>query len=126
VTTDRPLSEGGVDDTALDSLRALDDDDDPDFYGRVLRKFLAQGDQVLQDLRRALAEHDTAAIARAAHGWKGSSGQLGLRRVYDACVEAEMAAKRGDVGAAGASVAAAAEAFARARPRLEKEAAPKA
>jgi HPt (histidine-containing phosphotransfer) domain-containing protein len=122
----RPVSDLGIDESVLASLRALDDDDDPDFYGRVLRKFLVQADQVLGDLRRALAAHDTAAIARAAHGWKGSSGQLGLRHDYDACVEAEIAAKRGDVPAAGGAVAAAEEAFARARARLEREASPKA
>ena len=117
-------SDLGIDESALESLRALDGADDPGFYGRVLRRFLVQADEVIAALREALAARDTAAIARAAHGWKGSSGQLGLRHVYDACVAAESAAKRGDVSAAGASVEAAEAAFARARARLEREASP--
>jgi len=121
-----PPADHGVDERALDALRALDGDDEPGFYAGVLRKFLAQGDALLAELRRAIAARDTASIARVAHGWKGSSGQLGVRVLYDACVEAERAAKSGDVHAARRSVEAAAEAFARARPRLEREAAPSA
>ena len=124
--SDTSATDHGVDESALASLRALDGDDDPQFYGRVLRKFLVQGERVLADLRAALAVRDATALARTAHGWKGSSGQLGVRHVYAACVEVEAAAKRGDVPACVAAVAAAEAAFARARARLEREAAPQA
>ena len=85
------------DDALLDepTIANLEELGDRDFLERILRLYLAQAPQTLLDLEDALARADAQAAARAAHGLKSMSANIGAVQVKDRAGAIERAARDG-------------------------------
>ena len=64
---------------------------------RLIDKFLPDTAQRLVDLRKTVAAADANAIARAAHGLRGSYGNIGSQEAAGLCQELEQEARSGSV-----------------------------
>ena len=69
---------------------------------RLIDKFLPDTAQRLVDLREAVEAADAQAVARAAHGLKGSYGNIGSQEAAGLCLQLEQEARSGSVIAADA------------------------
>lgn len=84
---------------ALDSLRDLGGDD---LVKQMVSVFIEYSAGRVKALDAAAEAGDLHAMAEAAHALKGSSRQLGLAAMADACLTVETAAKQGNLGTARA------------------------
>jgi HPt (histidine-containing phosphotransfer) domain-containing protein len=89
--------------TALDGLRALGGDG---LVRQMATVFIEHSAGRVSALQAALAADDVTAAAEAAHTLKGSSRQLGLLALADACLLVEQASKQGDAATARSHMAA--------------------
>ena len=64
---------------------------------RLIDKFLPDTVQRLVDLRKAVEAADAQAVARAAHGLKGSYGNIGSQEAAGVCLQLEQEARSGSV-----------------------------
>jgi len=64
---------------------------------RLIDKFLPDTAQRLADLRHAVEAADAKAVARAAHGLKGSYGNIGSRVAASICLQLEQEAQSGSI-----------------------------
>jgi response regulator RpfG family c-di-GMP phosphodiesterase len=64
---------------------------------RLISKFLPDTAQRLVDLRKAVEAADAPAVARAAHGLKGSYGNIGSQEAAGLCLQLEQEARSGSV-----------------------------
>ena len=102
-----PMPVAAPDGALLDeqTLANLEELGDGDFVARILGLYRAQAPEALADLDAALARGDAPAVARAAHGLKSMSANIGAARLKDAADAIERAARGGGVlpadGAAG-------------------------
>jgi PAS domain S-box-containing protein len=64
---------------------------------RLIDKFLPDTAQRLIDLRTAVEAVDAQAVARAAHGLKGSYGNIGSQEAAGVCLQLEQEARSGSV-----------------------------
>ncbi len=64
-------------------------------YQRVLRIFLATGDDAVASLREAAAMGDFATVAVLAHGLKGSAGSVGALAMHDLARQLDEAGRHG-------------------------------
>jgi CheY-like chemotaxis protein len=67
---------------------------------RLIDKFLPDTAQRLADLRGAIEAADAQAVARAAHGLKGSYGNIGSEEAANLCLQLEQEARSGSVRSA--------------------------
>ena len=81
---------------ALEGLRSLGGDS---LMKQMVVVFVDYSRDRVQALQAAVAAGDLAAAAAAAHTLKGSSRQLGLMAMGDACLAVEQASKQGDAAA---------------------------
>ena len=84
-----------LDPAALDELRRLEQEGDPDLVSQVVEAYLKSSSQLLDRLREAEADTDPAAIARAAHTLKSSSAQVGAHRLSALCKKLEAHGRAG-------------------------------
>lgn len=90
-----------LDDTALQELQKLADEDDPDLVEQLIALFANETPVRIRTVRDALSRRDPHALCETAHALKGTCKQLGLVRMialserieelgeslkYDACV----------------------------------------
>jgi HPt (histidine-containing phosphotransfer) domain-containing protein len=94
--------------TALDGLRALGGDD---LVRQMVTVFVEYSAGRIRALQGAADSGDLTGVAEAAHALKGSSRQLGLNAMADACLAAEQAAKQGDLAAVQTQAAAVHETY---------------
>ncbi|MEM9809780.1 MAG: Hpt domain-containing protein [Pseudomonadota bacterium] len=71
----------------------------------ILDAYWESNDQLIAQLKDALAAGDTNAVATTAHGLKGSSANLGATLMAERAREIELAAKGNDLDAARAACA---------------------
>lgn len=69
----------------LASLRALGDDEDPDFLEDLIRMYLSDAPKHLQMMRKAVEAKDAATLKVAAHTLKSSSANLGAVPFSELC-----------------------------------------
>ena len=79
--------------------RAQDAFANPEFIRQLVGLFVAGTPGKLDQVRRALAGGDAAAIREVAHALKSNCGMLGARQMADACARMEEAASRADLAA---------------------------
>ena len=79
------------------TIANLEELGDRDFLERILRLYVAQAPQALLALDDALAQDDAPAAARAAHGLKSMSANIGAAQVKDRAGAIERAARDGNL-----------------------------
>jgi signal transduction histidine kinase/HPt (histidine-containing phosphotransfer) domain-containing protein len=84
-----------------DRLSLFDQEFSPDMVVRLIDKFLPDTAKRLADLRAAVDAEDAPAVGRAAHGLKGSYGNIGADEAAHLCLELERQARLGSVQGAG-------------------------
>ena len=94
--------------TALDGLRTLGGDD---LVRQMAVVFIEYSGERIGALQAAVESGNLTTVAEAAHSLKGSSRQLGLTEMADACLAVEQAAKQGDLTAAQTLAAAVHETY---------------
>ncbi len=77
----------------------------PEAVAQVVHRFLTNVADLEQTMRRAVEAGDAAALERAAHSLKGSSGTLGAGRLQEICRRLEEGAEEGTVDGAESGLA---------------------
>ena len=88
------MSSSIVDPNAIDRLRGFGG---PSLVRGMIELFLSNAPLKAADAREALDCGDSAALRAALHALKSSAGQLGAKTVYQACIEGEELASRGEL-----------------------------
>jgi two-component system, sensor histidine kinase RpfC len=74
-----------LDATYLDRLRELDDQDD--FLGGLVREFISDAAQLVDEIEAAALKCDAAAFRERAHALRSSAAHLGATAVFELCLE---------------------------------------
>ena len=88
-------------------------EDDRDGIADLLDMALETGKKHRRALEEGLAARDASVVARAAHGIKGSSGNIGANVVYGLATELDRRARTGDLDGAREAIDAIDAAYAR-------------
>ncbi|MCX5796707.1 MAG: response regulator, partial [Elusimicrobia bacterium] len=110
-----------VDAAALAALRELGGAEDPGYLDGLIRDFLEEAAKRLAALRGAVESGDAKALELAAHALKGSSGNMGVRRMQRLCLHLEAIGKSGAVARAAGLMAALEGEWVLAQAALEAE-----
>ncbi|ABQ25191.1 Hpt domain protein [Geotalea uraniireducens Rf4] len=78
-----------LDQAALDNIRSLNNDAEPDVLGKVVCIYLRNSPQLLRSLSEAVAKCDAPVIEQAAHSLKSSSAMLGAMKLANLLTELE-------------------------------------
>ena len=78
-----------LDQTALDNIRALSDDGNPDLLGRIIGLFLKEAPALVERMRGAVQSGDAKDLRMAAHTLKSSSANLGAMKLAALCKDLE-------------------------------------
>lgn len=89
-----------LDQAVLNTLRKLTPPGEPDVLAEVLRLFLDEVPPRIARLRNAWSSGNIEEMHRAAHSLKGSSGNIGARRLYEVCSQLDAIGKAGDLAGA--------------------------
>jgi signal transduction histidine kinase/DNA-binding response OmpR family regulator len=79
----------------LEVIRSLQEAGQPDLISELATIYAEQATTSMEELRKAFSASDAKTIARAAHGLKGVSANLGARRVVTLCSGLEERARAG-------------------------------
>lgn len=82
-----------LDEEALRELRAVMGDD----FARLLQTFAIDSAARIISIQETAAAADSEALRRAAHSFKGSSGNMGARQLSELCRQIEEFARDGAV-----------------------------
>lgn len=82
-----------VDEEALRELRIVMGDD----FAKLLQTFATDSAARIAAIQQAAAAADSEALRRAAHSFKGSSGNMGARQLSELCRQIEEYARDGFV-----------------------------
>ena len=81
-----------LDETMLDELRDIMEDEFPS----LLATFLAESERQYMQVRQAQSAGNFDELRRAAHALKGSCGNVGALSLHETCAELEYKAKESD------------------------------
>ena len=84
-----------IDLRAIEIIRALETEDNPNLFHNVVDSFLRESPKLLADIDRALASDDQDLLRIAAHTLKSSSANLGAAHLASLCAELERLAREG-------------------------------
>ncbi len=116
---DRPDTSAQAPPEVLDTAEVLERvGGDVELLRELVRVFLDTWPRQVAEMRAALGQRDSPALARVAHTLKGTAGTLGARAAYVAAQRLEAALREGGVTEAEAAFAALEEALARLQPAL--------
>jgi two-component system, sensor histidine kinase and response regulator len=88
------MDEASLDQTALDNIRALDDDGA--VLAEVIQMYLDEAPAHLAALQQAQAQSDGAELGRIAHAFKSASYNVGAKPVAELCRQLERLGKAGE------------------------------
>jgi CheY-like chemotaxis protein/HPt (histidine-containing phosphotransfer) domain-containing protein len=115
-------SDSTIDTSVLAGLRELREPDEPDDpVAELIDLFLRDTPARVRSMESAIRQSDAPALRDAAHSLKGSSNNLGARRLSKLCADLEHLAKDAKLGDAARLFGKAAEEYERVRFVLEKE-----
>ncbi|MFA6093095.1 MAG: PAS domain S-box protein [Elusimicrobiota bacterium] len=101
------------DDRVLAELKDIAGPEHIDDFNAVLKVFIQESSKRVEELRKSVGAGDAAALAAAAHGLKGASGNVGARWVAQYCMLMEEHARSKDLSSAGPALEALAAELAR-------------
>jgi HPt (histidine-containing phosphotransfer) domain-containing protein len=110
-----------LDVSALEKLRALQDEAEPELLAELAHDFLTRASQSVQQMRELLARGDIEAFELRAHSLAGNSGMFGMMRLREHCLALETLTRGGRLEGAGELLAEVERAFTEARPLLLAE-----
>jgi len=114
--------ESPLDPQVIGEIRSLQKDGaEPDFFAQIVRAFLRESTRSIEDLRSAVQRGDASAVQRIAHGLKGSSANLGARRLSGLALELETMGRKGHLDGAPARLAALEAEYSRVSAALQTE-----
>jgi HPt (histidine-containing phosphotransfer) domain-containing protein len=109
-----------VDVSSLLALRQLQAPGKPDAVARIISRFLAETDERLVALRRAVASDDARALEGAAHALKGIAGTVGASEILQLAAQLEHIGQEGHTLGATGLVDELDSALGRARPIFDQ------
>lgn len=77
----------------LESLRAYQEDGEPDFLTELIDAYLGDAPSRILSLKSALAENNGPLLAKSAHALKGASSNLGAEKLAELLAALEKEAK---------------------------------
>ena len=86
-----------LDQSVLDVIRDMEDEDDPDMLAEIIGLYLDKSAELLQSLQAAVANKDAESLRIAAHTLKSSSANVGARALADLCRELEELGRSGSL-----------------------------
>ncbi|MGE3276426.1 MAG: Hpt domain-containing protein [Vicinamibacterales bacterium] len=95
-----------LDPASLETLRALNQEGEPDVVIEVLQLFLDDAPARVDTITAAALAGDAVTLARAAHGLKGSAANIGAARLRATCRAIEEAGREGRLAEARTTAAA--------------------
>jgi two-component system sensor histidine kinase/response regulator len=72
-------------------------DGDRDLFEELVQLFKSECPRVIDEMRSAIAQHDSKSLEHTAHGLKGSSAQVGALAVSQVAMEIEKLARSGNI-----------------------------
>ncbi|HWQ95507.1 MAG TPA: response regulator [Gammaproteobacteria bacterium] len=108
-----------MDDKALDKIRALQMEGEPDLLSEIIASYLGDAPVQLEAIHRAVATGDAEGLRRSAHSMKSSSANLGATVLSSLCKELEEMGRSGDLRQAAQKCQQAQREFDAARRALE-------
>ena len=102
----------------LENFRQLQIPGEPNLIHQLVDLYLADVPGRLATMRQAIAQQDATRLAQIAHALKGSSANIGARRVVRLCMELEKAGKEGNLSGVSDWLAQLEQEVARARDAL--------
>ncbi|WP_447977085.1 response regulator [Candidatus Nitrospira bockiana] len=94
---DDPSRPPTLDRNAWESIRALQRPGQPDLLAKVITKYLASSQELLETMRAAVGSGDAPGVHRSAHTLKSSSATLGALRLAGLCKEGEQMGRAGSL-----------------------------
>ncbi len=85
----QPGADSPIDFHILQNLRELDDEEDPDFLGELIKIYLLDAPQHLETIKEAIFLGDADSLKLASHTLKSSSANLGAVSFSEVCKELE-------------------------------------
>jgi len=121
ISSDRTVASigGVIDMSVLNGFRELQEEGAPDIVAELIEIFVRDTKLRLAALRKAVAEENLDSIRKETHSLKGSSGNLGMRRMASLCEELEGANRGKALHEAGRLVERMEEEFTHLRETLE-------
>ncbi len=86
-----------IDKSILDSIRDMQDEDDPFLLQEMITLYLGTAEKSLHELRAEDATDDADALKKIAHSLKGSSATIGAARVAACCRVIENMGAKGEL-----------------------------
>lgn len=78
-----------LDDNALDTIKMLADDDEPDFVENLINIFLGRMPPLVVEIAKSANSGSHSDLERSAHSLKGSSGNIGAMAMMKVCAKLE-------------------------------------
>jgi PAS domain S-box-containing protein len=102
-----PVADAGpqvIDQRRLDQLRELQDEHNPTLLADIVKLFLADAPQHMQNIALALAKQDAALLEASAHRFLSGIENLGAQRMRPHCIELERLGTERKLGEAAAAL----------------------
>ncbi|MBK7993817.1 MAG: response regulator [Blastocatellia bacterium] len=80
-----------LDKTAIENLRLLQDETDPNLVSELIDIFIGESPKKLLNLQQAIETEDFSQIEHIAHALKGNASNLGAKRMQKICYQLEKA-----------------------------------
>jgi signal transduction histidine kinase/ligand-binding sensor domain-containing protein/CheY-like chemotaxis protein/HPt (histidine-containing phosphotransfer) domain-containing protein len=116
-----PAAELLLDRATLAALRALPARGARDMLTHIAAGYLADSQEMLLRIERAVHNHDAAELARAAHAWRSCSGHIGALGLMSLCRELEKCGRAGDLTGTPELLAQLRALYPRVREELDEE-----
>ncbi len=88
---------GSIDHSALERLRDLQQEGEPDILAELVELFIDDVPPWLKTLRRAVKEGDEGSIERVARALKGSCENMGVSRMAGICADLQEIGRSGNL-----------------------------
>ncbi len=119
--TELVQAEPALDPGVLDEIRGLQSPGESDFLLHIIDTYLRESGKLMEAIRQAQVENDGPGLQRGAHTLKGSSANLGARRLSGEAAALETAARDGRMEEASSLVERVEEEYRRVVEALEAQ-----